>query len=118
MRGLHLTRRTLLRIAGSAVVATVTQFRSLQADASELTRTTWLVEGPFPTAGQLSTPVYPLPSPFTSVEVSWRVSLPNGAIFSVSLRIAQSDGTWSEWIPLEQDPHTPPRQDDGWIYAP
>jgi len=63
MRGLRLTRRTLLRIASGAIVATVTEFHGVRAAASRIRRTTWLVEGPFPRAGQLLTPIYPLPYP-------------------------------------------------------
>jgi len=118
MRGLRLTRRTLLRIASGAIVATVTEFHGVRAAASRIRRTTWLVEGPFPRAGQLLTPIYPLPYPFTSVEVSWQASVPQGSLLTIALRLAGQDGSWSDWITLDSDPHTPPRQDDGWVYAP
>jgi hypothetical protein len=96
----------------------VTELRLPHRRASAITRTSWLVEGPFPAAGQLLTPAYPLPEPFTSVEVSWQAVLPSGALFTVLLRLANVDGTWSDWIPLGADPHTPPRAEDGWTYAP
>jgi hypothetical protein len=118
MRGSRLTRRMLLRVAGGVIAATVMELRSSQARGGVIRRTSWFVEGPFPTAGQILTPVYPLPFSFRSVEVSWQASVPRGALLQLSVRLRSDGESWSDWIPLAADPHTPPAQDDGWTYAP
>ncbi|ACM06109.1 N-acetylmuramoyl-L-alanine amidase [Thermomicrobium roseum] len=118
MRGSRLTRRMLLRVAGGVIAATVMELGSSQARGGVIRRTSWFVEGPFPTAGQILTPVYPLPFSFRSVEVSWQASVPRGALLQLSVRLRSDGESWSDWIPLAADPHTPPAQDDGWTYAP
>lgn len=113
----RLTRRTFLRLAGGVALATVTEFVPSTRFARAITRTSWDIEGPFPPEGRFVSPIYSLPEPFVSLELSWQAQVPSGALLTIAVRIAGLDGTWSEWIPVVADPHWPRQDTGGWQLA-
>jgi len=112
-----MTRRTFLQVAGGLVLATLSEIRLSHPVARAITRISWVERGPFPEAGTLTSPVFAIPRPFNSIEVSWRASVPPGAQFTLAVRAGTDGEEWDDWILLSPDPHVAPREQDSWVYA-
>jgi len=104
----RLNRRTLLKVAGGALLATVVDFRQPGAQASAMTRTAWVERDVFPTSGQYQSAVFTTEGQYNSIEVGWFADIPAGSRLDFAVRTSVDGTTWSEWVDLHADDHLQP----------
>jgi len=112
-----MTRRAFLQVAGGLVLATVTEIRLPHPSARAITRVSWVERGVFPGTGTYTSPPFTTPTPFNSIEVSWKASVPPGGNLALAVRASPDGQRWSDWIFLRPDPHVDPLPSDGRLHA-
>ncbi|MDI3339721.1 MAG: N-acetylmuramoyl-L-alanine amidase [Sphaerobacter sp.] len=103
----RVNRRTFLKVAGGALLATIVDLRPPEEQAAAMTRTAWVERGVFPTSGQYQSAVFHTEQPYNSIEVGWIADVPEGSRLELAVRTG-SDGGWSDWVHLHADPHAQP----------
>ncbi|MFW6075063.1 MAG: N-acetylmuramoyl-L-alanine amidase, partial [Chloroflexota bacterium] len=112
----RLTRRGFIRLAGgAALVALVNTVRWPDVSATSAARweSRWTIEGADITAADFATDPLQPDHAFTAVTVGWRGDASAGDSLDVAISVMSSDGSWSDWLPLQRDGHIPV-SGDGW----
>ncbi len=101
----RLNRRTLLKVAGGLLLASVVDLRQTPGGRAEMTRMRWVERDVFPESGVYQSSVFHAEQTFNSVEVGWNASVPPGSGLGLEVRTSMDGETWGEWQHLHIDPH-------------
>jgi hypothetical protein len=109
-------RRSIFKIAGGLLLASVFDLHSPVTGRAEMTRMRWIEQGVFPDSGSYRSAVLSAEQPFNSVELGWSATVPDGSQLEFSVRSSKDGNSWTDWWHMHADSHVDSRA-NGRVYA-
>ncbi len=113
----RISRRTLFKVGGGLLLASIVDFRLPGWDAVAMTRMQWVERDVFPATGVYQSPVFTADQPYNSIELSWIADQPPGSELRFSTRAKVDGSGWTDWISLHRDSHGRSVSDANRAYA-
>jgi hypothetical protein len=101
----RLHRRSVLKVAGGLLLASVFDLHRTPGGRAEMTRMRWIEQDVFPESGTYRSPVFQADQSFDSVEVGWNAEVPAGASISIHVRTSSDGDQWTDWYHVHEDTH-------------
>jgi hypothetical protein len=101
----RLDRRSVLKVAGGLLLASVFDLHRQSDGQAEMTRMRWIEQGVFPDSGTYRSSVFAADQPFDSVEIGWTAEVPEGAGLSIHVRTSVDGEQWTDWFHMHEDTH-------------